>query len=278
MKKVCPLLLAMALALSLAACSGSQAEEPPASPTLQEPEMPEDILALESEPLPATAEEAYGKLLWDVYLSGMLPSDDDLWPQDLYLGFPDDREENTFAICDVDGDGADELVLLWDYAEAYAGKLGLVYGYQDGAVRRELLEFPILTFYENGIVTAGISHNQGSSGRFWPQELYRYDSDSDAYQHIGALSGWDQTIPPGAEDFPTGIDTDKDGMVYFHPGIPENPDGTYTPVDGPEFEAWWNSFLAGAQPLELPLQKLTEENIAALGYPEPQTVILPSQD
>ena len=67
-------------------------------------------------------------------------------------------------------------------------------------------------------------------------------------------------------------------MVYFHPDIPENPDGTYPLVDGPEFEAWWNSFPDGAQSLKLPLQKLTEENIAALGYPEPQTVILPSRD
>ena len=278
MKKVYPLLLAMALALSLAACGGSQAEEPPTSPTLQEPEVPEDVSVPEPEPLPATAEETYGKLLWNVYLSGMLPSDDDLLPQDLYLGFPDDREENTFAICDVDGDGADELVLLWDYAEAYAGKLGLVYGYNSGAVHRELLEFPDLTFYEKGIVTAGISHNQGSSGRFWPLYLYRYEPDAGVYQEVGTLAGWDQTIPPGAEGFPTDIDADRDGMVYFHPDIPENPDGTYTPVDGPEFEAWWSSFLDGAQPLELPLQKLTNENIAALGYPEPQTVILPSGD
>lgn len=139
--------------------------------------MPEDVSAPESEPLPATAEEAYGKLLWNVYLSGMLPSDDDLQPQDLYLGFPDDREENTFAICDVDGDGADELVLLWDYALAYCGELGLVYGYDSGAVHRELLEFPDLMFYENGIVTAGISHKQGRSGRFWPLYLYRYEAD-----------------------------------------------------------------------------------------------------
>ena len=272
MKKVCLLLLAMALALSLAACGASQVD-PPA-----EPEMPEDVSVPEPEPLPATAEEAYGKLLWNVYLSGMLPPDDDLRPQDLYLGFPDDWEENTFAICDVDGDGADELVLLWDCAGAYCGKLGLVYGYNSGAVHRELLEFPDLTFYENGIVTAAISHNQGSSGRFWPLHLYRYEPDAGVYQEVGTLSGWDQTIPPGAEDFPTSIDADGDGMVYFHPDIPENSDGTYTPVDGPEFEAWWNSFLDGAQPLELPLQKLTEENIAALGYPEPQTVILPSGD
>lgn len=258
----------------LFACGGSQTEEPPASPTLQESEIPEDIPVPESEALLTTVEDAYGKLLWNVYLSGILPFDDDLRPQDLYLGFPDDREENTFAICD----GADEPVLLWDYAGAYSGKFGLVYGYQGGAIHRELLEFPDLTFFENGIVTAGISHNQGNSGRFWPQELYRYDSDSDTHQYIGALSGWDQTIPPGAEDYPTDIDTDGDGMVYFHPDIPENPNGTYPPVDGPEFEAWWNSFLDGTQSLELPLQKLTEETMAALGYPEPQTVILPSRD
>ncbi len=273
MKHTRLLLLATALALSLTACGGSKSNTPP-EPDTSEPEVPETE-APAAEALPSTPEEAYRKILLDIYEKGVLPDG-------LKLCAPEEDPHekasgNDFSLYDVDSDGNVELLLLWA-DDCVAGRIGIVYGYQDGEVYSELMEYPALTFYENGIVTAGISHNQGRSGRFWPQKLYRYASDSDTYQYIGALSGWDQTIPPGMEGFPTDIDADGDGMVYFHPDIPENPDGSYTPVDGPEFEAWWSSFLDGAQPLELPLQKLTEENIAALGYPEPQTVILPSED
>ena len=282
MKHTRLLLLATALALSLTACGGSQSNTP-SEPDTSEPEVLE-AEAPAAEAPPSTPEEAYRKILLDIYEKGVLPDiyEKGISPDGLKLCAPEEdphekAANNDFSIYDVDNDGNVELLLLWA-DDCVAGRIGIVYGYQDGEVYSELMEYPAMTFYENGIVTADISHNQGRSGRFWPQELYRYDSDSDTYQYIGALSGWDQTIPPGVESFPTDIDADGDGMVYFHPDLPENPDGSYTPVDGPAFEAWWSTLLDGAQPLELPLQKLTEENIAALGYPEPQTVILPSED
>ena len=41
-------------------------------------------------------------------------------------------------------------------------------------------------------------------------------------------------------------------------------------VDGPVYEAWRDSILQDGQPIEIPWLPLTRENIAALGYPEPE--------
>ena len=40
-------------------------------------------------------------------------------------------------------------------------------------------------------------------------------------------------------------------------------------MDGPAFEEWRQTYLNGAQQVELELLPLTEENIAALGAPKP---------
>ena len=216
---------------------------------------------------PSTPTEAYGKILLDIYEKGILPvtHEERIPPDGLKLCAPEEdphekAADNDFSVYDVDGDGDEELLLLWasDYT---AGRIGIVYGFREGEVYSELMGYPAMTFYENGIVTVDISHNQGRSGRFWPQDIYRYASDSDTYQYIGTRSGWDQTIPSGAEDFPTDIDADGDGMVYCYPNA--DADDTYAVVDGPAFDAWWNGILDGAQALDLPLQKLTEENISA---------------
>ena len=41
-------------------------------------------------------------------------------------------------------------------------------------------------------------------------------------------------------------------------------------VDGPVYEAWRDSILQDGQPAKVPWLSLTRENIAALGYPEPE--------
>ena len=41
-------------------------------------------------------------------------------------------------------------------------------------------------------------------------------------------------------------------------------------VDGPVYEAWRGSILQDGQPAKVPWLSLTRENIAALGYPEPE--------
>ncbi len=226
---------------------------------------------------------AYGEVLWNAYLKGVLPGGETL---DWSWNDLETASKNEFALADVDGDGEEELVLYWTTA-AMAGMRGLVYGFDGGELRLELAEFPDLTFYENGAVTAGWSHNQGWAGRFWPYNLYRYDGGTGAYELMGAVDAWDRALFEDDETlrnaFPADVDKDGDGLVYYiltgewyhNDRTPSGGtmDGSLwgtDPVDGADHEAWQQQYLNGSEIVDLPWQKLTEENIAALGAPKPE--------
>jgi len=205
---------------------------------------------------------AYGEILWDAYLLGVLPDGTEL-ERMADLG---PAEGNEFALADVDGDEAEELVLYWTEA-CMAGQVCLVYGYDGEEARLELSEFPALTFYDNGTAKADWSHNQGLAGRFWPFYAYRYEPESGVYQCVGGVDAWDSDYDSNI--FPYDIDADGDGLVYYL--LPADWDGQYGmgPVDGVDYENWWNARMGDAEEIEVPWQELTEENIAALGAPKP---------
>lgn len=97
----------------------------------------------------------------------------------------------NFAICDVNGDGKNELIIQRN-STYVAGQVERVYS----ANGNELLaEYPMTTYYDNGYVAAGWSHNQGVAGdKLWPYTLYRYDSSAGKYVQEAAVDGWD--TPP----------------------------------------------------------------------------------
>ena len=74
---------------------------------------------------------AFGKILWDAYLYGILPDGKSLEQTNSRLG------ENSFAIFDVDNDGQDELLLYWTDA-SMVGTVGYIFGYRDHMVYNEL--------------------------------------------------------------------------------------------------------------------------------------------
>lgn len=214
-----------------------------------------------------TLRQAFGKVLWDIYQQGILPNSSTLHYTDM-----ESAANNSFAIIDIDNDGQDELLLMWESA-SMAGMTEIIFGYEGGAVYTELAEFPSQTYYDNGIVEVAWSHNQGLAGIFWPFNVYCYDAKSDIYQSYGGADAWDKKV---AEEnykgvpFPADIDVDGDGIVYYI--FPADWNGQYEDiplVDGAEYEKWRNAYIDGAEKIEISLQKLTEENIAALGYPKP---------
>lgn len=277
-KRTLPLLLTLALTLSPTACG---ADDPPAAngrmqPDVQteapaEPEAPTVELLPPADPVEATR-YAFGKVLWDAYQQGVLPDG-------TYLDWRSTEEaaQNDFILYDVDFDGQEELLLYWGNA-CTAGQKLIVFGCQDGEVYTELYEYPAVTFYNTGTAIAEWSHNQGLSGNtdfFWPYDLYQYDSETDTYKKIADVDGWSREHPASADGFPTDIDADGDGMVYFLT-LSDQDDSLHSLehlVDGPEYESWRDSYLDGAEPLIIPTQKLTEDSIAALGYPKPEVPV-----
>ena len=215
---------------------------------------------------PEDSRKRFGEILWNAYLKGELPDGSKLdWMS------VEEAAENHFTVTDIDGDGRQELLLFW--TEAYmAGNQCVIYDYHDGVLWKQGQFFPSLRFYDNAAIEEDWSHNQGWSGRFWPHYAYRYNPQSDLYEQVGFVEGWDKRVV--SEGFPDDIDADGDGLVYdVRPADVDWTIGSrYEPermMDGPAYEEWRQSYLNGSQEVEIGLIPLTEENIAALGAPKP---------
>lgn len=218
--------------------------------------------------LPVTEENRDARTLYAQVLTTLL--DENLLPGGLndpegYIGTAAEREAmaaNQFAVCDVDGDGREELVLL--YTTSYmAGQLGLIYDTDEtGGLRLQFSEFPLLTFYDNGTVQAGWSHNQGLAGDFWPYTLYVYDPETDGYTDVGSVDAWSRDLQP--EGYPADTDASGTGFVYYLYQDLGAEYGKISPVDEDKYLSWREEYLSGAAELELPWQSLTAEHIQTL--------------
>ena len=179
-----------------------------------------------------------------------------------------DVNNNFFSICDVNGDGKDELITLLNNT-AIAGQVERVY---DAGGNELLAEYPLITYYDNGYLTAGWSHNQGVAGdKLWTYDLYKYDARAGKYVRITTVDGWDKSIrdtylsyDETVISFPDGVDRDGDGFVYY---IIEE-EGGYAPVYGQpmdyaDYVLWAVSYLSG-NVVPVHYAPLTEENIALI--------------
>lgn len=170
----------------------------------------------------------------------------------------DDIHANRFAIYDVDGDGSEELVFLWEET-AMARVLGLIFGHDaNGGISVEFMGNPYIHIYSNGLIKHDDSHNQGLSGRFYPYTLCRYDAASDTYVTEYGVSAWDSEMMFLAPDleYPEEADTSHSGIVYFV--------GERGPLDVTEFREWEAETFGDAYEIDLPFRSFTEENIASV--------------
>ena len=215
---VCALLLVSMLG-SLVACRTA----PTSVPSVAQPEptasasAPLPTVSLPA--LPVTEENRDARALYAQVLTTLL--DENLLPGEIndpggYIGTVEEREamaENQFAVCDVDGDGREELVLQYLTANMVAGMRALIYDTdENGGLRLQFSEFPNLTFYANGAIQAGWSHNQGLAGDFWPYTLYVYDPEGDLYRDVGSVDAWSRDYQP--QNYPADTDTSQSGFVY----------------------------------------------------------------
>ena len=180
----------------------------------------------------------------------------------------EDISADRFAVCDVNGDGKDELITQTNAAPT-AGQVEVVY---DGDGNVLLSEYPLVVYYSNGYATAAWSHNQGVAGdKLWPYTLLRYDEDAGKYVDVASVDGWDKSIrdaylsyDESVIPFPDEVDKNGDGFVYY---VIEE-EGGYAPVygepmDDAEFAQWAARYME-ADVVHVNKQSLSEENIALI--------------
>ena len=124
----------------------------------------------------------YAKVLDDII-------DDNEWPDGTnvseewnpYFG------QDNFAICDIDMDGAEEL-LVEITNTCVAGMIIQVFDYDAKAdeVVEQYCGFPGVEFYDNGILYEPWSHNQGGA-EIHPFEVYRYNEQDDSYESVTSI-------------------------------------------------------------------------------------------
>ena len=204
--------------------------------------------------------QAYWTVLTDIYHYQIFPGGRELG----YDGWP--MSDNRFALGDIDGDGSEELIVV--YSTTYtAGQAYIIYDYDasTGGVREQFIEYPGVVHFDNGILKVDASHNHTLSEKIWPYTLYKYNAESDSYDVIAQVEAWDKEIRDTDYEgnaFPDDVDADGDQTVYYIMETDEY--AQRTPVDGKEYDQWYESYRNGAGTVTIPYLALTEENIALL--------------
>ena len=187
----------------------------------------------------------------------------DILPDGSQAKFSDGGAYSQFAVGDVDGDGKEELILLYD-SGVMANSVGYIIGYdaETGNIYIQLEEFPFFAFLENGNLKALSSHNQ-TYGEMWPYILYQYLPESDSYKLAGYAHAEDKAtfeangVP---ERYPDAADISDTGTVYY---VGTDMWGT-TPMDEVDYLAWLEANQSNIAELELEYLPFTEENILAI--------------
>lgn len=266
MKKVLTMILAVMLCGLVAACNtgASQPAVEGTQPTATAAATAAPTVTMEATAAPENAKDAKTYIAYADALENLLKNR--ILPDGMQSEEQDSAVASRFAVYDVDGDGSDELILL-NHTVTMAGTSGYVFDYQEGATElsTELLESTDLTFYDNGIVKAMWSHNQGLAGDFWPYNIQQYDASIDCYRPNGGADAWDKNYRDTNDEnqpFPNDVDTSGTGIVYFL--LQGNEYDNTHPVDKTAYDAWVAQMIGSAKELTIPYFDLTEDNIALL--------------
>lgn len=170
-------------------------------------------------------------------------------------------EDNHFAILDCNGDGLEELIVQFVTAPM-AGNVETIYTYdaETDTVEALLTVFPAVSYYDNGLIKAEWSHGSGLEGDgYWPYSLYRYQGDTGTYEPVAEVSMWSKAssaVDYKGDLYPEDIDRENAGTVFIL-----TRDGVTETVSKSDYEAWLSEVIGNAQPLPIPYQALSEENI-----------------
>ena len=222
------------------------------------PILAEDLKAPQEEEFDPV-NEAYYSVLERLYKTYTLPDGTELGYNEI-----SDLSENQFAIYDIDQDGREELIVIWT-TTYMTGMAGIIYDYDyaSNGVTTELIEFPVQTFYDNGVVEVLLSHNHGLAGNiddFWPYTFYQYDKGTDTYLCAAQVDAWNRAyyeLDYDGTPFPEELDTDGDGILYR-----VTAGGHDKLMDLEEYNNWRDSVIGGAKKVEIPFVKMTEESIS----------------
>ena len=189
-------------------------------------------------------------------------------------------QENQFAVCDVNGDGQEELLVRWSSATSEDTREAIFGRDASGNLFYMGEAFPsegygtqsyLTKYYSNGTAFAAWTTDRFgmSGGKFWPFTLYQYNPATQTYEFQFSVRAWSLSYSAKDPDrnltYPYSADTSGTGMVYY---ITTMSNGDYVggdiPRDETEFQALLAQYTQGAEAIQPAYQMLNEGNIQAL--------------
>ncbi len=174
--------------------------------------------------------------------------------------------DNTFAICDVNGDGSDELIVKWITADL-KDRLTIVCRFNDRTKTLDqcLIETGATDFYNNGKVIALWADPGKNYGKyFWPYSVYEYDKRDGLYKKTAMVTAWSKEIKPkdsNGNPYPDEIDTEGAGEVYLINELSKS-DLVTLPRKG--YEKWVGEITKSGK-FDIPFKNITKENVNQIG-------------
>lgn len=201
-----------------------------------------------------------------------------LWNLVLYNTLPDGNIANDldgkidgmwdkFAICDINQDGTDELLIKIG-SGSVAAQGQYIYQMNSDNTGLDMLYsfFTDAVYYDTGFIKENWSHNQGLSENFWPYSILQWETDG--CREVAGADAWEKMAWEtdfSGNPFPDDVDADGNGIVYFIGG--ENGIDYDNPVDDAEYNAFVKKYFGTGNEIYVPWRDLTEENIeTATGY------------
>ncbi len=206
----------------------------------------------ESTQVEAERYQAYIEVLSDIIEKQHWPDGSDVLEDPMFGGMYEDR----FAICDVDKDDNEELLVEITTA-SMAGMRTRVFDYDRNSkqVIEQWTSLPGCTYYENGVVYVEHLHNQTFGVTIRPFSLFQYVSGQDTFEYVG--EAYCQDREGSVDAFPDAEDLDGDGVIYYI----SDSNHEEKSATREEYDAWLNSYLNGADEIYVPYENLFIDNV-----------------
>ncbi|MGN0581965.1 MAG: hypothetical protein ACI4KB_04625 [Oscillospiraceae bacterium] len=183
----------------------------------------------------------------------------------IVMGHPEKISDNSFAVCDIDCDGKNELLISIITGMSAANNTYIYKCDSSGKVVSEGTVYNGSEFFKNGFVKSPLSFNHGLSDSVWPYILFMYDSDKDEYIDHSSVNAWTKTDFPKDHEgnlFPESIDISSTGTVYYVTNsLFGKSEGRDKPLDYSEYVKWYNSWNENSPRIDMVYESFSIENI-----------------
>lgn len=185
-----------------------------------------------------------------------------------YISDPE-SDPLQFAICDINNDGKEELLLHLPYDTCETSGHFIYTENIENTGLEDLCSFNEDTvYYETGFIKEPASYGESLSVNFNPFDIRMWDAGG--FLDAGRVEAWEKAYMPNdfsGEAFPDSVDTDGNGTVYFISG--ELGIDYDNPVDDAEYREYINQFFGDGKEISVPWLELTMENVEnTTGYTE----------